>query len=194
MTPGVTTFYWGIKGKVSGLNHHTIFMPEQYAQSFDELVKKDQIPRDLPFYISVPSETDPNLAPPGNTAMFVLVPTPVLSKLPDFDWAGAVASIKARVLKRLEQHQVNIQPEDIEFEQEYTPEDWKDRFGLFDGSAFGVAHTLMQVGPFRPRNFSKHVEGLYYVGASTTPGTGMPMVVLSGKLTMERILGRVRQS
>ena len=194
MTPGVMTFYWGIKGKVSGLNHHTIFLPEQYAQSFDELVKKNQIPHDLPFYVSVPSETDPDLAPPGNSAMFVLVPTPVLSKMPDFDWAGAVGSIKARVLKRLEQHQIHIQPEDIEFEEVYTPEDWQNRFGLFDGSAFGAAHTLMQVGPFRSRNYSKHVEGLYYVGASTTPGTGMPMVVLSGKLTMERIQARVHQT
>ena len=64
---------------------------------------------------------------------------------------------------------------------------WRDKFGLYDGSAFGAAHTLFQVGPFRDRNYSSEVKGLFYTGASTTPGTGMPMVLLSGKLTAERI-------
>jgi phytoene dehydrogenase-like protein len=96
------------------------------------------------------------------------------------------------VTETLARHGVSLDPARVVFEEVYTPEDWRRRFGLYDGSAFGAAHTLGQVGPFRRRNYSEKFEGLYYVGASTTPGTGMPMVVLSGRLVAERIAGRVR--
>jgi phytoene desaturase len=96
------------------------------------------------------------------------------------------------MMKRLHAQEIGLDPKRIVVEEVYTPVEWKSRFGLYDGSAFGAAHTLFQVGPFRSRNYSSEVDGLYYVGASTTPGTGMPMVVLGGKLTAERILSRVR--
>lgn len=187
MTPGVLTFYWGIRGKVENLGHHTIFLPQDFEASFAELFKAKRIPSDLPFYVSVPSETDSDLAPAGDTTMFVLVPTPLLSELEDIDWPATTSEIKARVLARLRQHGVNLNPERIAVEETYTPENWRQQFGLYDGSAFGAAHTLFQVGPFRSRNYAEDIEGLFYTGASTTPGTGMPMVVLSGKLTAERI-------
>ncbi|MBS1788789.1 MAG: phytoene desaturase [Acidobacteria bacterium] len=190
MTPGVMTFYWGIRGKVENLGHHTIFLPQDFQASFTDLFKTKRIPRDLPFYVSVPSATDADLAPTGDTAMFVLVPTPLLSELDGIDWQFTTREIKARVLARLQQHGIEIAPERIAIEEAYTPADWRQRFGLFDGSAFGAAHTLFQVGPFRSRNYSEDIEGLFYTGASTTPGTGMPMVVLGGKLTADRILAQ----
>lgn len=126
--------------------------------------------------------------------MFVLVPTPLLSELrgadSDIDWQTIIAQTKQRVLERLWEHNVDLDPERIVAEDIFTPAEWQRRFGLYDGSAFGAAHTLFQVGPFRERNYSSEVDGLYYVGASTTPGTGMPMVVLGGKLTAERIQAR----
>lgn len=192
MTPGVMTFYWGIKGKVDNIGHHTIFLPNDFSDSFDDLLRHRQIPRDMPFYISVPSETDSSLAPEGDTAMFVLVPTPLLSEMPGVDWTAEVASVRQRVLERLSHHGIEISSDRFRFEEVFTPQEWSRRFGLYDGSAFGAAHTLFQVGPFRARNYSSEVDGLYYVGASTTPGTGMPMVVLGGKLTAERIESRVR--
>lgn len=191
MTPGVITYYWGIEGKVDGIGHHTIFLPEDYRGAFDDLFERRRIPQHLPFYVSVPSETDASLAPPGDTAMFVLVPTPLLSELPNIDWPATIEEVRERVLARLRRHGVEIESRRIVIEEVLTPRDWSHRFGLYDGSAFGQAHTLFQVGPFRSRNYSREVEGLYYVGASTTPGTGMPMVVLSGKLTAERIRQRV---
>ncbi len=191
MTPGVMTFYWGVRGKVGNLGHHTIFLPDDFAGAFDDLLRQKRIPRDLPFYVSVPSATDPQLAPEGDTAMFVLIPTPLLSEIPEVDWKAAVGEVRNRVLERLWHDGVDLDPENIVVEEVYTPEDWSRRFGLYDGSAFGAAHTLFQVGPFRSRNYSNEVEGLYYVGAGTTPGTGMPMVVLGGRLTAERIQSRV---
>ena len=191
MTPGVMTFYWGIRGKVDKIGHHTIFLPEDFRGAFAELLDRKQVPNDMPFYVSVPSETDPDLAPTGDTAMFVLVPTPLLSEMPEIDSPETVAMVKDRVLNRLWQDGVDLDPERIVVEEVLTPGQWRKKFGLYDGSAFGAAHTLFQVGPFRSRNYSREVEGLYYVGASTTPGTGMPMVVLGGKLTAERIQARV---
>ena len=191
MTPGVLTFYWGVKGEVANLGHHTIFLPNDYAGAFDDLFKHKRIPQDnlanLPFYVSAPSHTDASLAPEGDTAIFVLVPTPLLDELEDIDWNATTKAIKQQVLERLWQHGVDLDPERITTEEVYTPADWRDKFGLYNGSAFGAAHTLFQVGPFRDRNYSSDVKGLFYTGASTTPGTGMPMVLLSGKLTAERI-------
>ena len=192
MTPGVVTFYWGVRGRVEGLGHHTIFLPRDYRSAFDDLLKRGRVPRGLPFYVSVPSATDPGLAPEGCTAVFVLAPTPTLSQMPGADWRAEALKIKGSVTETLARHGVRIDPARVVCEETYTPEDWGRRFGLFDGSAFGAAHTLSQVGPFRQRNYSGEVEGLFYVGASTTPGTGMPMVVLSGQLVAERIVGRVR--
>jgi phytoene desaturase len=112
--------------------------------------------------------------------------------MPGADWRAESLQIKARVNETLAHHGVRIDPARVVFEEIYTPEDWRRRFGLYDGSAFGAAHTLFQVGAFRRKNFSAEIEGLYYVGASTTPGTGMPMVVLSGRQVAERIVSRVR--
>ena len=192
MTPGVVTFYWGVRGRPEGLGHHTIFLPADYRAAFDDLMKHHRVPRGLPFYVSVPSATDPGLAPAGSSAVFVLAPTPTLGQMPGADWPAEAAKIRARVLETLAGHGVRLDAADIVCEEVYTPEDWRRRFGLYEGSAFGAAHTLAQVGPLRRKNFSAEVEGLYYVGASTTPGTGMPMVVLSGRLVAERVVSRVR--
>jgi phytoene desaturase len=187
MTPGVLTFYWGVRGKVDGLRHHTIFLPGDYRGAFADLMKRGRVPADLPFYVAAPSETDPSLAPEGDTSLFVLVPTPTLDKLADTDWAAEVPRLRTQVLERMASHGVGLDDSRIVVEHSWTPEDWRARFGLFQGSAFGAAHNLMQVGPFRAQNASKDVAGLYYTGASTTPGTGMPLVVLSGRMTAERI-------
>ncbi|HKX32014.1 MAG TPA: phytoene desaturase family protein [Blastocatellia bacterium] len=191
MTAGVITFYWGVRGRIGNLGHHTIFLPGDFVGAFDDLFRRKVIPCDLPFYLAVPSETDPDLAPSGDSTVFALAPTPLLSEMPQIDWPSAVERVKAQMLERLSAHRIDLGPERIVTEEVYTPLDWSRRFGLFDGSAFGAAHTFFQVGPFRSRNYSDEIAGLYYVGASTTPGTGMPMVVLSGKLTAERIQSRV---
>ena len=122
--------------------------------------------------------------------MFVLTQTPLLNELNGIDWKGATGEVKQQILERMSQHGVGLDPGRIVVEEVFTPEEWRARFGLYNGSAFGAAHTLRQVGPFRARNYSAEVEGLFYTGASTTPGTGLPMVLLSGKLTAERVAAR----
>ncbi len=188
MTPGVLTFYWGIRGRVEGLRHHTIFLPDDFRDTFADLLRRRRIPEQLAFYISVPTDTDPILAPPGDTAAFALVPTPRLSELGDVNWSAITAESRARVFERLRRHGTALDPARIVFERVWTPEEWRVRFGLHDGSAFGAAHSLFQLGPFRPPNRDRRVRGLYYVGASTTPGTGVPMVALGGEMVARRVL------
>jgi phytoene desaturase len=192
MTPGVVTFYWGVRGAVGNLGHHTIFLPKDYRAAFTDLMRRGRIPHDLPFYVSVPSATDPALAPPGDTAVFVLVPVPVLSELGEMNWDDTVGDVRARVLATLARHDIDLSEDRLICEDVYTPVEWRRRFGLYDGSAFGAAHNLLQLGPLRRKNFSNEIEGLYYAGASTTPGTGMPMVVLGGRQVAERIVSHVR--
>src|SRR5262249_50727941 len=95
--------------------------------------------------------------------------------------------VKNRVLERVNESGIHLTAKRIRFEQMYTPAEWQKQFGLYDGSAFGAAHTLFQVGPLRAPNYTNEFQGLYYVGASTTPGTGMPMVILGGKMVAERV-------
>ncbi len=189
MTPGVVTFYLGLRRRVAGLSHHTIVLPDDYRGAFDDLSRRHRIPRRLPFYVCMPSETDPDLAPPGGATLFMLVPTPVLSRLGALDWPATARDIRIAVFQRLETHGIVVPDEDIVVERVWTPEDWRDRLGLYDGSAFGAAHTLFQLGPFRAQNFDRQLRGLYYAGAGTTPGTGLPLVALSGQMTARRIAG-----
>ncbi|MDZ4198805.1 MAG: phytoene desaturase family protein [Kiritimatiellia bacterium] len=192
MTPGVITFYWGIRGKVEGLGHHTIFLPDDFKGTFDDLLGRGRISPNPAFYVSVPSDTDPSLAPPGDTAAFALVPTPTLSALGPVDWPSTIATARDFIFNRLRAQGATLDPARIAVEEVWTPDIWGRHFGLFDGSAFGASHTLFQMGPLRASNFDRQIGGLYYVGASTTPGTGVPMVTLGGKMTAERILSHAR--
>lgn len=84
-------------------------------------------------------------------------------------------------------HNIEIDESKIIYEKVLNPIDWKNKFGLYDGSAFGASHTLFQMGPKRLKNYDPDIQGLFFTGASTTPGTGLPMTVISGKMTAERI-------
>lgn len=192
MTPGVITFYWGISTSLDVPFHHAIFLPDKPAIAYRQL--RTHVPDDLPFYVCIPSRSDPSVAPTGSSAVFVLVPSPTITGAGTaFAWDAAVVDARRRVLQRLAHHGVYIEDDVITVEHVWTPREWHRRFGLYDGSAFGLSHTLANIGPLRPSNRDKQYAGLYYVGASTTPGTGMPMVVLSGRMTAERILHDTRR-
>ena len=142
----------------------------------------------MPFYTSSPSVSDKSLAPNGKSTLFALVPLPVTNNDTDSNiYSEQIEEIKKRIFKRFAYHDIDLKANDIEHEKVYTPDDWRDLYGLYKTSAFGASHNLFNIGPFRNRNKSNKITGLYYVGASTTPGTGLPMVTLSGKLVSDRI-------
>ena len=95
MTPGVLTFYWGVRGVPKGMGHHTIFLPAENRRTFAQLFEERRMPDDLPFYISIPSATDAELAPAGDSCVFALVPTPLLSDMPGADWKSITKEVKS---------------------------------------------------------------------------------------------------
>jgi phytoene desaturase len=191
MTPSVLTFYWGTRGKVEGVGHHTIFLPSNPQRAYWELIEQHRIPRELPFYLSIASKTDPGLAPARGSTIFILVPVPILSRLGERNLDDLCGSLQDQIFHRLNNHGIALDKRDIVAQRTFLPTDWAERFGLYDGSAFGTAHTFFQMGPFRYPNRDKAIKGLYYTGASTIPGTGLPMVILSGRMTAERVWGDV---
>lgn len=192
MTPGVVTYYWGFENKIESLPHHAIFLPDDCRGTFDQLLKSRRIPDQPAFYVSTPSATDPTLAPDGASLLFVLVPVPLMEPGGEVDWSATVRRIEETVLDRLEHHGIELPIDTRKVNVAWTPETWNQRFGLWKGSAFGASHILRQMGPLRSPNVDRKIQGLYYVGAGTTPGTGLPMVVLGGAMTAERVLADVR--
>ena len=187
MTPGVITYYLAIDRELPELNHHSVFLPENPKQAYDQLMNQGRVPKDLPFYVSVASNTDHSLAPAGKSSVFLLAPVPLLSHMSGTDWQMVTEQLQSQMFRRMNDHGIAISEKDVLSQKTWSPVDWSDQFGLFDGSAFGAAHNFRQIGPFRPRNISSDINGLFFTGASTTPGTGVPMCVLSGKMAADRI-------
>ena len=130
MTPSVLTFYWGLK-KTTDLPHHTIFLPEDYKKSFKDLFETKKFPEGMPFYISSPCSTDPELAPKDKSTMFVLVPLPVTSKDTDVNnFAKDIPYIKNKIFQKFNHHGIDLKKEDIIYEKLLSPNDWKEMIAL----------------------------------------------------------------
>lgn len=192
MSPSVMTFYWAVRRRPEALGRHTIFLPADYRGAFEALMRGGRLPAEPAVYVNAPAAGDFETVSSDLSPVFALVPVPLPARLPGVDWNEAAERYREFILGRLAACGCGMPSSDITAESVWSPEEWRRRFGLFEASAFGAAHTLLQMGPFRPRNYSRAVRGLYFAGASTTPGTGMPMVVISGRLAAERIACHVR--
>ncbi|MDQ2852410.1 MAG: phytoene desaturase family protein [Actinomycetota bacterium] len=167
------------------VRHHNIHFGKEWAKSFDELLDERVLMRDPSRLVSVPSVTDPSRARPGGAAMYVLEPAPHLGGA--LDWSQMRDQMRERLTGFLRGAGY---PTDIVSEHLVTPGDWADQ-GLSEGTPFALAHTLTQSGPFRPTNFARGVPGLIFAGHGTTPGVGVPMVLVSGKLAAQRALAHL---
>jgi phytoene desaturase len=179
-------FYWGVDDECAGMLHHNVYLCRDFKTNLEQILKQKKLPSNPSFYTYIPTKTDPSLAPRGKNVMYILVPVPNLSSA--VDWPAGIARIRSQVLRRLKSEYGLDITKKIETEAVFTPHDFEAKFNLTDGSAFGLSHHFMQSGVFRPSNKSKDIQNLYFVGASTQPGGGIPMVTLSAKLATERIL------
>ena len=119
----------------------------------------------------------------------VLVPVGHLDESRGQDWEALRQRARGTVLRRLAAELgIRDLEEHLKFEVSYTPPDWQSLYNLTKGAAFGLSHNFTQVGYLRPRNRHAHYRNLYFTGASTHPGTGVPIVLLSARLTTERVL------
>jgi phytoene desaturase len=166
--------------------HHTISFGHTWREVFDELLS-GRLMSDPSLLVSNPTRSDPSLAPPGREIYYVLFPTPNLDA--GIDWSRIGPRYREHVLSTLSARGWDRFGEAIEVEHVTTPTDWAAR-GMERGTPFAAAHSFRQTGPFRPGNL--HGENIVFTGSGTQPGVGVPMVLVSGRLAAERILGRDR--
>lgn len=174
--------YLGLDRKYDQLAHHTILMPDDYKKLLTEIFDRDGMPSDLAFYLHAPTKTDPSMAPPGGESLYILAPVPHLGR--KIDWEREADPFRDRIVSFLE-HDFGMTglSESIVTEHRFTPLDFRDQLHSHLGSAFSIEPTLLQSAYFRPHNRSRDLPGLYFVGAGTHPGAGIPGVLLSAEIT-----------
>jgi phytoene desaturase len=168
--------------------HHNIHFGRQWDEVFRDLIDRGRLMSDPSFLVTNPTHSDPSLAPPGRQGYYVLFPTPSLGRTPSesLDWAELGPRYRDEVVRTLQQRGYVGFGDGIEVESVTTPLDWQAR-GMERGAPFASAHSFGQTGPFRPRNIWG--QNVVFAGSGTTPGVGVPMVLVSGRLAAERVLG-----
>jgi phytoene desaturase len=178
--------YFGSRRQYPELAHHTIVLGERYRGLLDDIFRRRVLADDFSLYLHAPGRTDPSLAPPGEDGFYVLSPVP--NNRSGIDWSEAARPYFARVMETLERR---ILPGVGESPVEpilLTPDDFEHTLRSQDGAAFGPEPRLTQSAWFRYHNRSPDVEGLYFVGAGTHPGAGVPGVLSSAKV-LDRLIG-----
>ncbi|KAL5366611.1 hypothetical protein BJX96DRAFT_170079 [Aspergillus floccosus] len=194
------SFFWAFNEVLPNLRPHNIFLAKDYKESFDAIFDKHSIPDDPSFYVNVPSRVDPTAAPPSKEAIVVLVPVGSLTDstrdtTDSTYWHNAIKQVKRHVLETIE-HRTGMK--DLGFkivhERIETPLTWQEKYNLDCCAILGLSHSFSNVLSFRPKNKHPSISNLYFVGASTHPGTGVPICLAGAKRVATEILDDHRTS
>lgn len=184
-TMGSLTVYLGIKGKLPEIQHHNYYLGNNYREYAGKVYTSSDITDTPYYYVNVLSRSNPECAPPDCESLFFVCPVPDLRYKKNWDDKDLIVD---RIIDDFSRKiNKDIKPL-IVSRTVYTPVDWRDQFNLHRGSGLGLSHKMLQIGAFRPKNYDEVFKNVFYTGASTIPGTGLPMVVISSKLTVDRIL------
>ena len=178
------TIYLGVKGTIPGIHHHNYFLGDNFRGYADTIFRSTVAPEKPYYYVNVASKSNPDCAPEGCENLFILCPVPDMRVKPDWSDADKLVNEIIEDLGKRVNFDIknNILTKVI-----YTPMEWQKMFNLYKGSGLGLAHGLNQIGALRPANKDEKLSNVYYVGASTHPGTGLPIVVIGSRLVTERI-------
>jgi phytoene desaturase len=176
-------WYFGTSRQYDDVPHHTILMGPRYRDLLTDIFRNKALADDFSLYLHRPTATDPNLAPAGCDAFYVLSPVPNLEG--DIDWATAAEPYRQRIAAHLEQTILPGLGQSIVTSRVMTPLDFQDRLNAFRGAAFGLEPILTQSAWFRPHNRDDAIPNLFFVGAGTHPGAGLPGVLMSAKILDE---------
>ena len=179
--------YLGLDRTYPNMQHQALYFSKDYKSNLDAIFKFKQIPDDPSFHLNNPTITDPSLAPPGHHLLYILAPMPNLQS--NINWQEESPKVRNLLIHKLQE----IVDPDIEkhiiWEKRYTPMDFQQDFNAVYGTAFGsLSQGFFQSSYFRPHNVASKVKNLFFVGQATYPGIGMPMVLISSKLVIERII------
>ncbi|MEE1831483.1 phytoene desaturase family protein [Streptomyces sp. SP17KL33] len=188
--PSAVVLHAGTDRTWPELAHHTLSFGTAWRRTFDELTRTGSLMSDPSLLITRPTATDPTLAPPGHHLHYILAPCPNTDIGPDAAaWGELAPRYRDSVLRELERRGFHGIADAVEEQALVTPADWHAQ-GHAAGTPFSAAHTFAQTGPFRPRNLVRGTANAVLAGCGTTPGVGVPTVLLSGKLAAARITGR----
>lgn len=181
-SPSAVVWHVGARGRPGAhVGHHNIHFGQAWDGAFRALIDEGRTMPDPSRLVTVPTVSDPTAAPDGSTSLYVLEPVPHTGS--GIDWARESGPFRERLHRFLE---AEGYPTDVREEVLVTPADWEAQ-GLHLGTPFALAHTFTQSGPFRPHNVDRRVPGLVFAGSGTTPGVGIPMVLVSGRLAALRV-------
>ena len=182
-SPSCALWVAGVQGAVpADAAHHNIHFGGQWREAFDALLRDGLRMPDPSILVTSHSVSDPSLAPPGCSTLYALEPTPNLDGR--IDWSRERDEVRASLIERVGSYGYPVG--DVVVERFIDPAGW-ERMGMERGTPFGLSHRFFQSGPFRAANVDKRVPGVVFVGSSTVPGVGVPMVLVSGRLAAERV-------
>jgi len=186
LTPSAFLLYVGVEGSIESLTHHNLLLTKDWEQNMSEVFDTRDWPENPSLYICAPSKSDKTVAPTGSENLFILVPTAYDITATDEFLEKYSDKIISYIEKELELPDLQKR---ITYKKTYAITDFEKDYNAYKGNALGgLAHTLAQTAFFRPNNINKKAVGLYYVGAGTNPGIGVPICVISGELVYKRIL------
>lgn len=183
LAPSALLMYLGVKSRLPKLAHHNLIFSKDWAKNFSQIFDNPAFPDDPSIYISNPSKTDISVAPKNHENIFVLVP--VASGLNYSE--EQLDTYANKVLGIIDNVTGSAIAKNTIYKKLFSVKDFESRYNSFNGTGLGLAHTLKQTAVFRPRNKSKKVENLYYVGANVHPGIGVPTTLISAQLLMDRL-------
>lgn len=173
--------YLGLKGRCDDIAHHNIFISAGYEENLRQIEKEHTIPTDPSFYVQNPCVSDSTLAPEGHCALYVLVPVP--HQHANIDWAREKEAFTSRILDRMELLGVRNVRERIVSQTVVTPDEWAQDQQIHLGATFNLAHNFGQMLHWRPRNRFEDLEGVYLTGGGTHPGSGLPVIFESARIS-----------
>ena len=192
-SPSLFVVYFGLKGERPDVRHHTILFGERYKELLRDIYSGGELADDFSLYLHHPTATDPNMAPAGHSGFYVLSPVPHLGKLAA-DWDKIAPAYADRILDALERRVLPNLRRDLVTMRTWTPKDFQTELGAHLGSAFSLEPVLWQSAYFRTHNRDDALPNLYFVGAGTHPGAGIPGVVGSAKATGKLMVADLLQS
>ncbi|MDT9685232.1 phytoene desaturase family protein [Streptomyces sp. TRM76323] len=192
-SPSAVVLHAGTRRTWPELAHHTISFGAAWEDTFDELTRRGRLMSDPSLLITRPTTHDPSLAPEGRHLHYVLAPCPnTTTGPPSASWHDLGPRYRDSLVAELERRGLDGFDASVDRELLVTPRDWTAQ-GHAAGTPFSVSHTFAQTGPFRPRNLVRGWDNVVLAGCGTTPGVGVPTVLVSGKLAAARITGAPRR-
>jgi len=178
--------YLGLEGRCDQLAHHTIWMAKDYAGNLEDIERRHVLSEDPSFYVQNACVTDSSLAPPGKSALYVLLP--VTHQHANVDWRKEGERYRDLALRQLAKVGLKGVERRICWERRVTPADWKQRYEIYRGATFNLAHNWGQLLHRRPHNRFEDLERIYLVGGGTHPGSGLPVIFESARITSRLLL------